>query len=182
MHSYIRHHPFFTALKEFGQKGKGEKKLTLLKASECISVDASGKGFVAKVKSNKDGRVTSWESPLPIVLATGFSLRASPSCVLHGLTDWDDTGRPILSLECDEVKKTEGLFCVGPFVQHVIDLAEDCVCDDDKDEEGKDGKDGKEGKEGKDGKESKLKGKRKRKQSAELETIIFCFIYKFRCR
>lgn len=98
------------------------------------------------------------------MLATGFSLGSSPSCVLRGLSDWDDTGRPILSPDCDEVEKTKGLFVVGPMVKHTVDVGHvddglrvpSCA---------------------------KIGGlKTDEREMLEPEDVIFCFIYKFRCR
>ena len=57
-------------------------------------------------------------------MATGFSLSASSSCVLQGLSDWDDTGRTVLDVRCDEVMKTKGIFVVGPMVKHIVDVGQ----------------------------------------------------------
>ena len=109
---------------------------------------------------DKHGSETKWTSPLPVVLATGFSLSASSSCVLQGLSDWDDTGRPVLDVACDEVMKTKGIFVVGPMVKHIVDVGQP--------------KDG--------GTPTCGKAAMTPAEMIQPETVIFCFIYKFRCR
>ena len=147
------------ALDAFGKEG-GKKKLTVLGGCECTDVASTPQGaFMATVK-DKRGDVTKWRSPLPVILATGFSLGSS-NCVLQGLADWDETGRPVLSPDCDEVRKTPGIFVVGPMVMHTIDLAA-------KEEGGSCGKVG-----------AMVEEK---KEMIQPETVIFCFVYKFRCR
>lgn len=129
-------------------------RCAILTHYSCDSLRSS----YASVK-DRDGNVTKWKSALPIVLATGFSLSTSMNCLLQNVADWDDTGRPVLSVECDEVKRTKNVFVVGPMVKHVVDM-------------------------GKGGNScAKLDNiEAEQREMIRPETVIFCFVYKFKCR
>ncbi|GMI10934.1 hypothetical protein TrVE_jg5875 [Triparma verrucosa] len=105
---------------------------------ECTEIgeevsETGRKVFLAKYRSSRTNRVTTVSSEAPVILATGFNLSQSKTCCLNGICDWDESGRPVLTQDCDEVERTKGVFVVGPMVKH-------------------------------------------------NEEVIFCFIYKFRCR
>ena len=154
-----------SALSSFGGEGS-RKKLTILKGCECTGIGEYGGVFEVVVEDTL-GNVTKWRSPLPVVLATGFSLGFSSNCVLQGLSDWDDTGRPILSPDCDEVQKTTGVFVVGPMVKHTVDVAS--ASDDEGGEPA--------------GSCAKIGvTKSEEREMMQPEDVILCFIYKFRCR
>jgi len=88
-------------------------------------------------------------------MCTGFSLGGSGNCVIKDLCDWDSTGRPVLDPECDMSAKTRNLFVCGPMVKHQVEKGESGWGEGD--DEGEE-------------------------EEEKKEDVIFCFVYKYRCR
>ena len=150
-----------------------EKTIKVISEHECVDVSKKGKTYTAsisKLGGKKKAPKTDLKANHPIIMATGFKLGASKDCVLQGLVEWDDTGRPILDPECDMSTTTEGLFVCGPMVKHPVG---GCGTSHDHDEEEKPKKKAKKG---------KKTAKKVVEEEKKDEDVIFCFIYKYRCR
>ena len=97
--------------------------IKVISEHECVDVSKKGKTYTASI-SKLGGKKKAFKTDLkanhPIIMATGFKLGASPNCILQGLVDWDDTGRPVLDPDCDMSTKTEGLFVCVPMVKHPV--------------------------------------------------------------
>ena len=149
-----------------------EKTIKVISEHECVDVSKKGKTYTAsisKLGGKKKAPKTDLKANHPIIMATGFKLGASPNCILNGLVEYDKTGRPKLDPQCDMSTKTENLFVCGPMVKHQV-----TGCGGDAGEEKKDGDD-------------KANSKKAKKvvevvEEKKDEEVIFCFVYKYRCR
>lgn len=143
---------------------KSGKRIIVFKGCECVSINKKGEEYSAQYRNEK-GKDETVISKLPVILATGFNVGKSKKCVLKDISEFDESGRPVLSQDCDEVVKTKGVFVVGPIVKHVVDVEE-------KGEEKGEVRGG-----------TCMKDRTNEvERSKTKEEVIFCFIYKFRCR
>ena len=159
-----------------------KKSIKVISDHSCVGVSRCKKAStytatISKNGSKKGAGTTGLKAAHPIIMSTGFKLATSKSCVLQGLVEWDDTGRPILEDSCDMSTKTDNLFVVGPMVKHD---SKGCADEEEKEEE-ENKKKGKKGSKKKKKTKKELKEELAKKEE-EKQDVIFCFVYKFRCR
>ena len=178
--------------KALQDSAKGVREFCILRGWDCVDVESrstteghGGAGGVYSVtaRNSASKEIKVIHSDCPVIMATGFKLQGSKGgCVIEGLVDWDDTGRPILKETCDESQKTTGLFVVGPMVKHSVEVggvnrdqlkkvgdpppADGPAADDIQ----------------RMGTLTCPKLSKLQSSTATREDVIFCFIYKFRCR
>ncbi|MGH7974031.1 MAG: NAD(P)-binding domain-containing protein, partial [bacterium] len=167
--------------------------IELMTNRRCIAVTMSpgdGRlGYIVHVERVDDGSKDQVPATGPILLCTGFTPRQC--CILDGLVDWGksskggsiaqafakdfNTGGPVVSQSCDESLKTPGFFICGPSLRHVsMQSVNDLQCNSSISCLGP---------------PSQL-GKQKQPtlimtdspSTRKIDTVIFCFIYKFRTR